>query len=121
MLGAAGLAATFAPGELLSAMGAPSGPPLLLVVQLIGALYFGFAFANWTAKGSIIGGIYARPLTLGNCSHFVIGALALVKFIFAHGPNVVLVIAAIVYVVFAGCFGYLIFGKGAGGGNQAAC
>jgi len=74
-LGAIGLATSFAPVELLGALKISSTGPLPVIIQLLGALYLGFALTNWTAKDSLIGGIYARPLSIGNCLHFVAGAL----------------------------------------------
>ena len=67
VLGAAGLAMTFAPAELLTALPASAAEPLPVLLQLLGALYLSFAFANWTAKDSLIGGIYARPYTAAFC------------------------------------------------------
>ena len=61
----AGMAASFAPVELLTAALIPVVDPLPVFVQLIGALYIGFAMANWTAKDNAIGGIYSRPLFAG--------------------------------------------------------
>ncbi|MBK8782735.1 MAG: hypothetical protein IPO22_13215 [Anaerolineales bacterium] len=75
-LGLAGIFALFAPEVLLpSAAGATS-----VLVQLMGALYFSFALMNWTAKDSAIGGIYARPVSLANFSHFFSGVLLLLKY-----------------------------------------
>jgi len=113
VLGAAGLAATFAPVELLAASHLPAAQPLPVLIQLLGALYLGFAMANWTAKGSLIGGIYARPLSLANSVHFTVGALALAKAASAGGAPWPLLTATAVYAVFAALFGYLVFGRGA--------
>ena len=75
ILGLAGVFALFAPDALLYTQGsAPTGTASVLV-QLMGALYFSFALMNWTAKDSRIGGIYARPVSLGNFSHFFAGTL----------------------------------------------
>ena len=111
-LGAAGIATSFAPAELLSALNAPTVEPLPLLLQLLGALYLASAITNWTAKDNIIGGIYSRPLSLGNFLHFVIGALALLKYELAHGLRAPMVITLIAYTMFAHCFGYLVFGLG---------
>jgi hypothetical protein len=109
----AGLAATFAPTELLTALKVSAAAPLPVMIQLLGALYVAFAIANWTAKDSLIGGIYARPLSLGNFLHFGVGALALAKHEWATGYQDPLVIALVVYALFAVGFGWLIFGRGA--------
>lgn len=109
VLGLAGLGALFAPGELLAAFGAPAAQPLPVVIQLMGALYVSFALANWTAKDSLIGGIYARPVSFGNFVHFGLGALTLAKNQFTNGGHALLLAALLVYAVFAGAFGWLVF------------
>lgn len=111
-LGLAGIAASFAPSELLRALGSPAAEPLPVLIQLLGAMYFAFALTNWTAKDNMIGGIYSRPLSLGNCVHFVVGALALAKQQFSHDMSVPLIAALIAYTLFAICFAWLVFGYG---------
>ncbi|HEX8293251.1 MAG TPA: hypothetical protein VF570_15930 [Pyrinomonadaceae bacterium] len=112
-LGLAGLAASFAPAELLRASGSPAAEPLPVLVQLLGGAYLAFAIANWTAKDSLIGGIYARPLSLANCVHFLTGALALTKQQLSQGANMPLLGLLVAYTVFAVGFGLLVFGYGA--------
>lgn len=109
VLGAAGIAGTFAPHELLSAFGIAPAGALPVMVQLLAAVLFGFAMLNWAAKGSLIGGIYNRPVAIGNLTHFVIGALASVKAIVGGQTNRVLIGVAVVYVVFAGGFAVVFF------------
>ena len=102
----AGLAGTFMPHELLARIGASTAGALPLIVQILAAMYLGFAMMNWMARGSLFGGIYNRPLALGNLVHFVVGALALVKAV-QHGERGELVIVAtIVYAIFAIAFGF---------------
>ncbi|MDQ3282051.1 MAG: hypothetical protein M3Q69_11630 [Acidobacteriota bacterium] len=101
VLGVAGLAGIFAPDEVIGAIGAVNTRPLRLIIELFGAAFFGFALVNWSARGSLIGGIYNRPLALGNVAHFVIGAFASSKA--GIWP------AAIVYAIFAVAFGRLFF------------
>jgi hypothetical protein len=112
-LGLAGIAASFAPSELLRAVGSPADEPLPVLIQLLGGTYLGFAFMNWTAKDNIIGGIYSRPVSLGNCVLFLTGALALAKQQFSGGFRLPLTAALIVYAVFAVGFTWLVFGRGA--------
>ena len=109
VLGLAGTFALFAPQELLAALSLPLTNPLSLVLQILGSLYLSLALTNWTAKDSAIGGIYARPTSLGNFAHFTIGALAIAKFLFTNEVNTPLLIALIVYIVFAGIFAWLVF------------
>jgi hypothetical protein len=106
VLALAGLAATFAPHELLEYLGAASDGALPLLVQITGALYLAFAMLNWTAKDSLIGGIYNRPVAIGNFLHFVMGALALGKA--AVAMQFLLPVAA-VYTLFAIAFAWVMF------------
>lgn len=104
-LAVAGIVLTFAPDEVAQSLGADS-PTILL--QLLGAAYFGFAMVNWTAKANLIGGIYARPIAIGNFSHFAIGAMALIK-IANQSEGGFLIGLTIIYVVFAVLFGIILF------------
>ena len=110
-LGLAGLTASFAPAELLSAWGAPATAQTTVLVQILGALYFGFAFLDWSAKGVMIGGIYARPVSLGNFLHFTMGALALAKQAGSRGLGMPLIVVLVIYTIFAILFGLLVFGR----------
>lgn len=78
-MGVLGLAATFLPQEILVYAGSAPTTLSVLLLQLAGALYFGFVILNWMARGILIGGIYGRPLTLGNFLHFTVGAIVLLK------------------------------------------
>jgi len=110
MLAAIGLAATFLPQEILAGAAAPSVPATVVIVQIVGAAYLGFAFLNWMAQGNAIGGIYSRPVAIGNFGHFLIGALALLKSGVAAQHSLPMLAGSAVYVVFAALFGYLAFG-----------
>jgi len=83
--------------------------PLPVITQLMGVLYLSFAFTNWTAKDSLIGGIYSRPISLGNFTHFIVGALVLTKYHLSGGVNTPLLVVLIVYAIFAIIFGWLVF------------
>jgi hypothetical protein len=116
IMGAAGLAGLFAPQEIVAGVGQAlslSGQAKSLsyiFIQLHAALLLGFAIANWAAKDSLIGGIYNRPLALGNLMHFVVGALTLIRFVFTGGAALPFVIAAVLYAVFAIGFAAIVFG-----------
>lgn len=69
-MGLIGIALSFMPNEFLEILGQMQNETLNLILQLTGALYFGFAMTNWMAKAVLIGGIYSRPLSIGNFSHF---------------------------------------------------
>lgn len=108
-LGLLGLSFTFAPSEFARYIVSETNyPPLFL--QLLGAIYVGFALVNWTAKGAIIGGIYNKPIALGNFAHFTIGALTLIKIPFKSFTEFpILLIIAIFYITFAIIFGLINF------------
>lgn len=106
---ALGLALSFAPQELAAAAGRSGDALLALVLQVLGALYLGVALANWMARRSLIGGIFGRPLALGNLAHFGIGALALGKAAAAQSSPGPLWLAATVYAALALAFWALAF------------
>lgn len=98
---AAGLALSFLPQELLTAIGAAPVPLLILLLQVTGALYLGFAMLDWMNRGNLVGGIYGRPLVVGNLLHFAAVAIAVLKLV-AVGERAPAVLAAgVVYVVLA--------------------
>jgi hypothetical protein len=109
ILGAAGVFALFAPDVLLGMQGVENTPSLPVLVQLMGALYFAFALMNWTAKDSAIGGVYARPVSLGNFGHFFAGSMLLIRFQLSGDFDLFLLIALIVYLTFAVLFYWLVF------------
>jgi hypothetical protein len=107
ILGAIGIVLTFVPLEVSNLLNFTE--PIAIVFQVLGALYFGFAMLNWTAKANLIGGIYSRPVAIGNFTHFLIGGLALIKLVL-HNTNATYSWAcAIMYLIFALLFGYVLF------------
>jgi hypothetical protein len=104
-----GLAATFLPQEILARTEEGSGQILTLFVQIGGALYLAFAILNWMAKDSLIGGIYARPVSLGNLVHFFVGAIALIKVVVAGYRDPVVEGGAVAYSLFAAGFIWIVF------------
>src|SRR6201985_830012 len=74
-----GISLTFLPAEIGGITGIAPDKTFTVILQLLGALYFSFAMLNWMAKGTLIGGIYGKPVSIANLTHFVIGALALTK------------------------------------------
>lgn len=103
---AAGILFSFAPAEVVTFLG--WNPESAIIFQLVGAMYFGFGMINWTAKANLIGGIYGRPIALGNFTHAMIAALALGKIALKSGHTVVSIFA-MGYVVLAIIFGYVFF------------
>lgn len=107
-----GIAGSFLPQELLAAAGIAQSPALVILMQLHAAILLGFAMTNWMARGSAIGGIYNRPLAVGNAAHFVIGALAVAKAVIDGERAPLIVAVAVIYAVFAIAFGRLLFRSG---------
>lgn len=103
-----GLTASFLPAEILTIMGSDTNQLPALFVQITGALYLGFAGMNWMARNILIGGIYSKPLGMGNCLHFTIAALAIFKFATVHSFFYIWA-AAIVYAIFAILFCFVVF------------
>lgn len=103
-----GLLTSYFPDKVLSTHGTVQDNATLLLVQMMGALYLGFAILNWTARGILIGGIYARPVALGNFLHFAMVGMMLSRAAFTHGVAQ-LAGSAIVFSIFAVWFGVVLF------------
>ena len=105
-----GISLIFLPKEILDYFELSASDTLELLMQITGSLYFAFAMLNWMSKGSIIGGIYGRPIAIANLTHFVIAGLSLIKGIMANsGFSYVIWSIAIVYSIFAILFGIVAF------------
>jgi hypothetical protein len=103
--------ATFLPQEILLGAGAPPVGLNVILIQMAGALYLGFAMLNWMAQGGVMGGIYGRPVAIGNLAHFTIGALALLKALLAGQRVPEVVVGAVAYTAFAVLFALIAFGR----------
>lgn len=110
LLGLIGLGLTFLPAETAACFDLNASNTMLLTMQLLGALYFAFAMLNWMAKGSVIGGIYNKPISIANLAHFLVGALALIKAVVKH-PDLPagIWILAVLYAVFSLLFWMISF------------
>ena len=103
-----GLLTSYWPDKVLETHGTVPDNTTLLLLQMMGALYLGFAILNWTARGVLIGGIYARPLALGNFLHFAMVGVMLAKAAISHGV-IQLASSAFVFSGFAIWFGIVLF------------
>lgn len=109
VMGLLGLATTFAPDYALGSLGAPGTPAILLLTQVLGALYVGLAGLNWMARDNLIGGIYSRPVAIGNLIHFLVASFAIVRTVAGAPELQVLWPLAFVYVGLAASFGVILF------------
>lgn len=103
-----GLGMSFMPQQVLGLHGTDPDNATVLLLQMAGAVYLGFAMLNWAARGVLIGGIYARPVALGNFLHFALVAITLIKAAIAFAV-VPLAVSAAVFSVFAIWFGLVLF------------
>ncbi|MCJ0742532.1 hypothetical protein [Pedobacter montanisoli] len=105
-----GLVLSFMPKEILSVLDITTTDLTMpLILQLTGALYFGFGIMNWMAKTVLIGGIYAKPLCIGNFAHFMIAALALIKnLMYNSTASKYIWILTIIYALLAIAFGLIL-------------
>ncbi len=107
--GLLGVAASFFPQEILAYLGAAPDDGSVLVIQLAGALYLGMAMLNWMARANLIGGVYSRPVAMGNFLHFVVGALVLVRAWMDGSAGAAIPVASGAYALFAAGFGTVLF------------
>lgn len=108
-LGLAAVVCTFLPEEIVDLLGLEAGNTIIL--QILGALYFGFAMVNWMGKSNLIGGIYGKPVALGNFSHFMIAGIALAKLCIKNPALDGMAILTFIYLIFGVLFGLVLFGK----------
>ena len=110
-MGIAGITFLFLPTEILNYTGENPSFFNTIFIQIFGGLYFSFALINWMAKGNLIGGIYSKPLAMGNFSHFFIGSITLIKAAFSMPEMIHLWILGVIYLVFAIPFALVAFGN----------
>jgi hypothetical protein len=109
LMGIVGLFLLFFPQELFSLFGAGSTPLITRLMQILGALYIALATINWTAKASLIGGIYGRPIAVGNFTHFFLVTLLFLKGLRLTPFPVGHLVAMSVYVLYTVSFGRVLF------------
>lgn len=104
-----GLGLTFVPEELAEFINTDIDRTSILILQILGSLYLGFGMLNWMSKNNLIGGIYSRPLVIGNLAHFLVTSLALFKIIgkYAESEFPKILTLTMIYAVFTLCFGYV--------------
>ncbi len=106
LLGVTGIILTFIPAEVSGYLNLTGSP---VILQVLGALYLGFAILNWTAKANLMGGIYSRPVAIGNLTHFLVGGLALIKAASGQPNSSYLWVCSCLYLLFALLFSYVLF------------
>lgn len=109
-LAISGFGFTFFPNEISTLLINDDNHFSILILQILGALYLGFSYINWMSKNSLIGGIYNKPLLIGNTLHFLTASMAMLKLVFKLENNLQLIISyTIIYCLFTLSFGYVFF------------
>ena len=107
-----GLPCIFAPDLVLKAFAGNTSQATELIVQVTGALYLGFAGLNWMGKANLIGGIYGRPVAIGNLMHFLVAGIALLKAPTPQaGASSLLWALTAIYAALAVGFALVVFGN----------
>jgi hypothetical protein len=108
LLAGIGILLSFLPNEVIEYLNIESNTITILFFSLLSALYLGFGILNWMAKGTLIGGIYNRPIAIGNLMHFGVGAITLVKAVsnIQTHPKIIISLT-VIYVIFALLFAYV--------------
>ena len=108
LLACIGILLSFLPNEVMEYLNVEPNTITILFLNILSALYLGFGILNWMAKGTLIGGIYNRPIAIGNLMHFGVGAIALVKVVLNIQTHLEIIISlTVVYVIFAILFAYI--------------
>lgn len=62
------------------------------------------------SKNSLIGGIYNKPLIIGNTLHFLTASIAMIKLVFKFENNLQLILSyTLIYCLFTLFFEYVFF------------
>lgn len=105
-----GFGFSFFPNEISVLLTNDDNHFFILILQILGALYLGFSYINWMSKNSLIGGIYNKPILIGNTLHFLTASMAMIKLVFKFENNLQLIIPyTMIYCLFTLFFGYVFF------------
>ena len=106
---ALGVAASFIPAGILAHVESTPDWFAVLVLQVAGALYLGFAILDWMARGNLTGGIYGRPIALANFMQFAVVAIVLVKIVMTGRSEAWLLAGTAADALFAAWWGLVLF------------
>ena len=98
------------PQESLAAFGFEGGRGNALVVQLLGAALIGFGALNWSARATILGGPYGRPIVAANFTHAAIATMVLLRAVLDGVGGALAVGSAGIWALIAAAFAWLLFG-----------
>ena len=104
VLAAAGTLLLFASDEVLPRLVPGISRDASWIGQVLAAAWLGIAALNWLSRGSVLGGIYGRPIVMANAATWFITTTVLVK-----APLGGAQIVAALPAVFALVYGWLLF------------
>ncbi|WP_405225714.1 hypothetical protein [Dokdonia sp. Asnod1-B02] len=103
-----GILLSFLPNEIADYLNIEPNIITILFLKIMSAFYMGFGILNWMGRGTLIGGIYNKPIAIGNLMHFGVGAIALVKVVsHIQEHSEIFISLTIMYVLFAILFTYI--------------
>lgn len=105
----AGAALLFAPVEALSRTVPDIPPSAAWLGQLLGAAWLGLATMNWLARFTMVGGIYGRAIVSANAAAYFVSAMVMLSAGRRLGFSTSMLVIAIVALVMAAVYGYLLF------------
>ena len=82
---------------------------VLVLFQIAGGLYLGFAILNWMNRTAPVGGIYGKPVATANLIHFLVEALMLIKEVLDGGLGNGFTVLCVLYTLFAAGFASTLF------------
>ena len=90
-----GIVLNFAPQETARLLGAGESTGVVLIIQTLAGALGGMGILDWFSRANRVGGIYGRPLALGNLLLFGIAAISLWRAVGVGGvPRVVAAVVA---------------------------
>jgi hypothetical protein len=106
MNGITGMLLTFIPEELLLWTDGEAGEAAILYVSIVGAAMLGFGMMNYMGRNAVYGGIYGKPIILGNLLFHTVAAVHLIKFSMNTSDTLMIptAVAGTLYFIFAAGF-----------------
>lgn len=109
LLFAAGGLAVFAADEVAGLMDLEVSFETRMFAEFAGIGMLALAIQNWMSRGRPIGGVYARPLGLGNLLFFSSSALTLGRYLAAETLPIEAIALCGLFALLAVAFAWLVF------------
>jgi len=103
--GILGILITFLPQETGQFIGTTEmNSADLALMQVLGSALIGIAIINFMSRGLTVGGIYGKPIQLGNLVFHLATGLGLLKFVFTSESWIIFGIPALLYLLITAGF-----------------